>query len=95
ILMCLAVSSTFMFVNHETHTDRSCFADRRIGICLLQKEYSCENCGVSNKPPIADAGKDTIIILPMGRAKLGTNSSFQWTKISGSVSLTSKPISPV
>ncbi len=65
-----------------------------------KKEYSCENCGVNppgstNKSPVANAGPDQIIILPMDSVSLdgsashdpdGTVSSFQWTKITGPAS---------
>src|SRR4030095_212916 len=62
-----------------------------------KKEYSCENCRETNKSPFANAGKDTIIILPIDSAMLdgstssdpdGTISSFQWTKILGPASFT-------
>ena len=56
-----------------------------------KKEYSCENCIGNNEPPVAHAGKDTIIILPAdsvildGRASTDDKKivSYQWTKISG------------
>lgn len=66
-----------------------------------KKERTCQTCGVNpppppqggiNKPPIANAGPDQIITLPVdsvslnGTASLdpdGTISSFQWTKIWG------------
>lgn len=60
-----------------------------------KKEKSCENCRDSNKPPIANAGKDTIIVLPVDSMKLdgslssdpdGTIKSFLWTKILGPAS---------
>lgn len=60
-----------------------------------KKEYSCENCRETNKSPIANAGRDTIIILPTDSVSLdgstssdadGTITGFQWTKISGPVS---------
>jgi N-acetylneuraminic acid mutarotase len=69
-----------------------------IGIVIFvscKKEYSCEGCADQNKPPIAIAGKDTIIVLPVDSAKLegslssdpdGTITSFFWTKIAGPVS---------
>jgi N-acetylneuraminic acid mutarotase/uncharacterized membrane protein len=61
-----------------------------------KKEHSCENCG-TNKPPVADAGPDQAIILPIDSVMLdgsashdpdGTISSFQWTKITGPASFT-------
>ena len=60
-----------------------------------QKEIPCENCRSVNKPPIANAGPDQTIMLPIDSIKLdgslssdpdGTISSFQWTKISGPAS---------
>lgn len=38
-------------------------------VCTLlfvscNKEYSCEHCNTVQKPPIANAGRDTIISLP-------------------------------
>lgn len=57
-----------------------------------QKEYSCEDCNPVQKPPIADAGRDTIISLPNNTVILngsassdpdGSIASFLWTKISG------------
>ena len=59
-----------------------------------QKELSCENCK-GNKPPIANAGADQIIVLPKDSAVLdgnastdpdGTITSYKWAKISGPVS---------
>jgi len=59
-----------------------------------QKELSCENC-IENSPPIANAGKDTAIILPVDSINLdgrlstdldGIITSYKWTKISGPVS---------
>ncbi len=76
------------------------------GIIFLiscKKEYSCENCagnpptGGTNKSPIANAGADQTINLPIDSVKLdgslssdpdGTISSYQWTKISGPASFT-------
>ena len=57
-----------------------------------KKEHSCENCIGNNKPPIAHAGKDTTIVLPVdsvildGRASTDPDNnivSYAWTKISG------------
>jgi hypothetical protein len=62
-----------------------------------KKEYSCENCGgnpsgSTNKPPVANAGPDQVIILPTDSVSLdgrsssdpdGSISSYLWTKISG------------
>ena len=57
-----------------------------------QKEFSCENCRGSNKPPIAHAGKDTTITLPANTVMLDGSAStdpdnnivsYAWTKISG------------
>src|SRR4030095_8640293 len=67
-----------------------------------KKEYSCENCNSNpssanaNKPPIAVAGADQIVILPIDSVSLdgtsssdtdGTISEWHWTKISGPASL--------
>jgi hypothetical protein len=58
-----------------------------------QKELSCENCIEVNDPPIAKAGNDTTIVLPVDSVALdGTRSSdpddgiaaYKWSKISGS-----------
>ncbi len=59
-----------------------------------KKEYSCEGC-YGNKPPVANAVKDTTIILPVDSVNLdgsasydpdGTITGFTWRKISGPVS---------
>jgi hypothetical protein len=59
------------------------------------KEYSCEGCNTSNKPPIAIAGEDQIITLPIDSVLLnGTASNdpdgkitgWRWTKIGGPAS---------
>src|SRR5215213_9032144 len=60
-----------------------------------KKEYSCENCLESNRPPIANAGRDTVITLPVDSLVLdGTKSTdpdgqiinYKWNKISGPTS---------
>lgn len=66
-----------------------------------KKERSCENCRSINQPPIANAGRDTIIALPKdsiildGNASTdpdGTIISYKWAKIEGPVSANiSKP----
>jgi len=56
-----------------------------------KKEYSCENCRAKNQPPIAHAGNDTTIVLPVdsvifdGSASTDDKkiASYQWKKISG------------
>ena len=56
-----------------------------------EKEYSCEECRGDNQPPIAHAGKDTSLILPIDALVLDGSLStddkkiitYQWTKISG------------
>jgi hypothetical protein len=72
-----------------------------IGISCT-KEYSCEGCipaynNNTNKPPLAIAGPDQVLTLPVDSAMLdgrassdpdGTISSFQWTKIAGPSSFT-------
>ena len=64
------------------------------------KENSCDNCisnppTTNNKPPIASAGPDQIITLPVNNVEVngigssdpdGTIVSYLWTKISGSSS---------
>ena len=69
-----------------------------IGIlfCLsCQKEQPCEGCTEKNKPPIAVAGPDQVITLPIDSVSLdgrsssdpdGSISNYLWTKISGPVS---------
>jgi hypothetical protein len=69
-------------------------------ICLLivacQKELSCEDCNLANRPPVAVAGADQIIILPRDSVLLnGAGSTdpdgrvirWQWTKVAGPASL--------
>ena len=67
------------------------------GIFLIscKKERSCEGCREKNQPPIARAGNDTAIILPIDSVTLngsastdpdGTITSYKWTKVSGPVS---------
>src|SRR4249920_439362 len=62
-----------------------------------KKEYSCEDCIGNNHPPIAVAGPDTVITLPMDSVILdggkssdpdGKISAWQWTKFSGPDSFT-------
>jgi hypothetical protein len=62
-----------------------------------KKEYSCEGCIGNNKPPVAVAGPDTVIILPTDSILLdgskssdpdGKISAWQWAKVSGPVSFT-------
>jgi hypothetical protein len=59
------------------------------------KELSCENCKSINQPPVAKAGRDTIISLPKDSLMLdgsastdpdGTITSYKWVKIAGPVS---------
>ncbi|MEP7373100.1 MAG: PKD domain-containing protein [Chitinophagaceae bacterium] len=66
-----------------------------IGYLSCKKEYSCENCRDVNKPPIANAGRDTTIVLPIDSVRLDGSAStdpdgsiinFQWIKISGPAS---------
>ena len=79
----------------------------QIAVCILyswllilnscKKELSCENCLQTNKPPIANAGIDTLITLPVDSIFLdgsasndvdGTITSYQWKNISGPATIT-------
>jgi len=60
-----------------------------------KKETSCEDCAEKNKTPIAVAGPDQAITLPIDSVSLdgrsssdpdGSISNYLWTKISGPVS---------
>src|SRR5215204_4187918 len=60
-----------------------------------KKEYSCEGCAEKNKPPVAIAGPDKVIPLPIDSVFLdgrssndpdGKISEWLWTKISGPAS---------
>lgn len=67
-------------------------------ICFLagcKKEYRCRRCIDPNKPPVANAGKDTTLILPVNSILLdgsasadadGSIISYQWSKLSGNSS---------
>lgn len=57
-----------------------------------KKEYSCEGCRDSSLPPVANAGRDTMISLPVDSILLdgsgstdpdGSISSYQWREIMG------------
>lgn len=59
-----------------------------------KKELSCEGCKDGNKPPIANAGSDQTINLPVNSVTLDGSSStdpdknivnYRWTKISGPI----------
>src|SRR6476620_12699785 len=68
-----------------------------IGLSGCKKELSCEECLSTNQPPtnhppVANAGNDTTIMLPVNTANLDGSLSFDpdsnitgylWTKISG------------
>lgn len=67
-----------------------------ISFFSCKKEKSCEACGETNKPPMAAAGNDTTIVLPVDSVMLdgsasvdldGTITSYKWSRISGPVSL--------
>ncbi len=74
----------------------SCF----ISACFFiscKKEKSCEGCSNGNHPPVADAGNDTIVRLPVDSVLLngslstdpdGTITTYNWTKIKGPSSST-------
>src|SRR5678809_390901 len=62
-----------------------------------KKELSCESCIGNNQPPIALAGPDVTITLPIDSVMLdgsrssdpdGKISAWQWTKVSGPASST-------
>ena len=66
-------------------------------ITACKKEKSCEGCHENNKPPIAIAGADQVIMLPTDSVLLdgrsssdpdGTISAWHWKKISGPASFT-------
>jgi len=63
-------------------------------ILSCHKKESCESCGQTNKPPIAKAGKDTLIMLPPDSVKLDGSLSYDpdgsiieylWSGIANSV----------
>jgi hypothetical protein len=63
-----------------------------VGLSSCQKELSCETCQQINKPPVADAGDDQVITLPIDSVLLdgsashdpdGSIARFQWSKVSG------------
>lgn len=66
-----------------------------ISFISCKKEYSCEGCRDKNQPPVANAGRDTIIVLPVDSIRLNGSASadpdgkiieWRWTKISGPAS---------
>ena len=69
-----------------------------IGVLFLiscQKELKCENCTIGNQPPIAKAGPDQVLTLPIDSTSLdgssssdpdGTISIWLWKKIDGPAS---------
>jgi hypothetical protein len=56
-----------------------------------KKEYRCRTCPDPNKPPVANAGKDTAIRLPVNSIVLDGSASsddvfimsYHWTKLAG------------
>ena len=61
-----------------------------------KKESSCENCKEDNKPPIANAGRDTLIVLPQDSLGLDGSAShdpdgriigYKWSQIPGTTLL--------
>src|SRR6187399_837367 len=74
-----------------------CLIAAALLINSCNKEFSCEGCRETNRPPIANAGRDTVIVLPVDSIKLdgsgstdsdGVIAEFLWEKISGPSSLT-------
>ena len=74
-----------------------CLIAAALLINSCNKEFSCEGCRETNRPPIANAGRDTVIVLPVDSIKLdgsgstdsdGIIAEFLWEKISGPSSLT-------
>ncbi len=64
-------------------------------VLSCKKERSCQGCAGNNKPPLAVAGPDVVITLPMDSVLLdgsgssdpdGTISAWLWTKVSGPAS---------
>jgi hypothetical protein len=59
-----------------------------------RKNYRCRTCQDSNKPPIADAGNDTTIKLPVNSILLDASRSsddvsimtYHWTRLTGPAS---------
>lgn len=60
-----------------------------------QKHYRCRICPDNRRPPIADAGKDTTITLPVNKILLdgsassdpdGSITSYYWKRLSGNAS---------
>ena len=73
-----------------------CFICSVLLINSCKKEFSCEECRGENKPPMAKAGRDTIIILPGDSLLLDGSASkdpdgriinYKWTKVSGAASV--------
>lgn len=67
------------------------------------KEYSCENCNTLNQPPVAIAGADQELRLPLDTAILDGSRSFdpdgnliswKWRKVSGPVAFIQNPDDP-
>src|SRR4029077_2922254 len=61
-----------------------------------KKEPSCESCAGENKPPIANAGRDTLIVLPQDSIRLDGSAShdpdgriieYKWSQIPGTTLL--------
>ena len=73
-----------------------CFLYILLLVNSCKKEFSCEDCREENKPPIAKAGRDTIMILPADSLLLDGSASkdpdgrivnYKWTRVSGAASV--------
>ena len=93
VLRCLIIYSLRKFIILKRILNSAAFVLLATVLFYVscKKEYSCENCIGNNKPPVAHAGKDTTIILPLDSVILDGSAStddkkivsYQWTKISG------------
>jgi hypothetical protein len=72
-------------------------------ILSCKKDYSCQGCTNGNQPPIAKAGGDLVVNLPMDSVLLdgrtssdmdGTITAYVWTKVSGPTSSSFRIVNP-